>query len=177
MSSQSRLHVGVGVNRVAAHDGRGDTAAQLPAIERRVLRSRPQLRGADSDLEIGREDRDVCRAARRQRSSGQCAGLRAGPVDKSSTSRGSRIRPGVHQSIERQRNGGLEPDDSERRAVELDLLLVVMMRCVVGGNRRPPCRRRFRPASRRDRPPRAAAGSSWCWCRTGSATPAPRRSA
>ena len=45
-----------------------------------------------------------------------------------------RDHAGVHQPVERERDRGLEPDDAERRAVELDVLLVVVMRRVIGGD-------------------------------------------
>ena len=40
----------------------------------------------------------------------------------------------VHQPIERNRNRRLEADDAERRAIELDVLLVGVMRRVIGGD-------------------------------------------
>ena len=60
--------------------------------------------------------------------------IRAGFTDSSSTSRGSEIDAGVHQPIEAQRHRRLEAGDAERRAIELDLLLVVVMRRVIGGD-------------------------------------------
>ena len=41
---------------------------------------------------------------------------------------------GVHEPVEAQRHRRLEADDAERRAVELDVLLVVVMRRVIGGD-------------------------------------------
>ena len=60
-----------------------------------------------------------------------------------------------------------EPDDAERRVVELDVLLVVVMRRVVGGDDVDGAV--GKPASSASRSaPRAAAGSSWRWCRSAS---------
>ena len=42
------------------------------------------------------------------------------------------MRPGVHQTIEHDRHRGFEANDPERRAIELDHLLVDVMRRVVG---------------------------------------------
>ena len=87
-------------------------------------------------------------------------GSRAGFTDSSSISRGSEIRPVCTSRSNTSDTRGLEADDAERRAVELDLLLVGVMRRVVGGDDVDACRRRCPRASRRDPPPRAAAGSS-----------------
>ena len=43
-----------------------------------------------------------------------------------------RDAPGVHQPVEDNRHGRLEPDDAERRAVELHHLLVGVVRRVIG---------------------------------------------
>ena len=56
------------------------------------------------------------------------------PDVSSSTSRGEADHAGVHQPIEAERHRGLEADDAERRAVELERLLVGVMRRVVGGD-------------------------------------------
>ena len=85
---------------------------------------------------------------------------RAGLADSSSTSRGRPDHAGVHQPIEAQRHGGLEADDAERRAIELERLLVGVMRRVVGGDDVDrPVAQAF-DHRERDRLPRAAAGSS-----------------
>ena len=60
--------------------------------------------------------------------------VRAGLTDSSSTSRGETDHAGVHEPIEAERHGRLESDDAERRAVELERLLVGVMRRVVGGD-------------------------------------------
>ena len=86
--------------------------------------------------------------------------IRAGFTDSSSTSRDSDDDAGVHQPIEAQRHRRLEAGDAERRAVELDVLLVVVMRRVIGGDDVDAAVGEARRASRRDRRPRAAAGSS-----------------
>ena len=101
--------------------------------------------------------------------------MRAGLTDSSSTSRGSRISAGVHEPIETQRHGRLEADDAERRAVELDVLLVVVVRRVIGGDHVDAAVGDARRASRRDRRARAAAGSSSRWCRRPGGRRAPRR--
>ena len=82
-----------------------------------------------------------------------------------------RYDAGVHEAIEAERHGGLETGDAERRAVELDLLLVVVMRRVVGGDDVDAAVRDARRASRRGRPLRAAAGSSSRSCRTATGAP------
>ena len=94
-------HRGIGVHRPAADDRRRDAAAQLPAVERRVLRLRPQRRragssprasGASTVMSAGAPAGERCRRARRR--------MRAGFTDSSSTSRGERDQPAVHQAIE-----------------------------------------------------------------------------
>ena len=60
--------------------------------------------------------------------------MRAGLTDSSSTNRDSEIETRAHEAVERQRDAGLQPDDAERRAIELDVLLVAVMRRVVGGD-------------------------------------------
>ena len=83
---------------------------------------------------------------------------RAGIVESSSIV--ATVIAGVDEPVEHERHGGLQPDDAERREIELDDLLVGVMRRVVGGDHVDACRRRFLRASRRGRRPRAAAGSS-----------------
>ena len=70
------------------------------------------------------------------------------------------MTPGVHEPIEAERHRGLEAGDAERRAVELDVLLVVVMRRVVGRDDVDAAVGEALRASRRGRPLRAAAGSS-----------------
>ena len=81
------------------HDGRGDSSAQFPAIERRVLRPRSHLRRADSDFEIGREDGDIRRATRRQRSSRDAKDPRRTSGHQLDQSR-EPDQAGMHQPIE-----------------------------------------------------------------------------
>ena len=57
---------------------------------------------------------------------------RAGFVDSSSIGASDADASGVDEAIEHQRHGGLEPGDAERRAIELDHLLVGVVRRVVG---------------------------------------------
>ena len=73
---------------------------------------------------------------------------------------------GVHEPIEDERHARLEPDDAERGAVELDLLLVRVVRRMIGGDHVDGAVAEPADHRRRRRRPRAAAGSSCSWCRT-----------
>lgn len=98
-----------------------------------VLRLRLRRLGVDLHRQVWRENREVGRrafgdgAARHAEDAGrihrqQLDEPREGDV------------PRVHEAVEAERHARREARDAERRAIELDMLLVVVMRCVVGGD-------------------------------------------
>ncbi len=92
--------------------------------------------------------------------------MRAGAVLIRSISADGVSSPRLDQFAPGQRERRLQADDAVRRIVELPLLGVVMMRRVVAGDAVDGAVGQRLRGSRRGPPPRAAAGSSWRWCRT-----------
>ena len=162
-------------DRAAADDRRGDAAFELPSAKRCVARFRPERRRVDRDREVRGEHGDVGKRAFGERS---CRTLRrrAGFVDSSSTSRTSESARDARADRSRstrtsrarrcRRARGRTPSFFRRNGAARDRW-----------QSRRRCRRRFPPASRRDRPRRAKADSSSCSCRSSRASPATRRSA
>ena len=85
------------------------------------------------DARSGAEDRDVGGRAFVERPPGRFS-RRAGLTESSSIIRVSEIRPAWTSRSKHDRHRGLEADDAERRAIELDHLLVDVVRRMVRGD-------------------------------------------
>ena len=112
----------------------------------------------DGDRQVGREHRDVGGRAFGTSAPPGTPRMRAGLTDSSSTRRRSPMRPPCTRRSSAQRHGGLEPDDAERRAVELDVSSRRDGAARGRSRSRRRCRRRSPRASRRGRPSSRSGG-------------------
>ena len=129
----TRQHGIIHVNRAAADNCRGNGAFQRPPVKRRVLRFRFQRRRANGDAGVWREDREIGWRAVGERAAGGAEN--ACRIDGQELDQARQADDaGVNETIEAQRDRGLEADDAEGRAVEFERLLVGVMRRVIRGD-------------------------------------------